>query len=801
MPLFAVVVLLSAILTPFASAQTASVVGAFVDRSSRAPLAAVEVVLLRAADSTVVAHAASGADGRVRIDSVAFGRYRLRASLLGYVTHTRSNVILGADAPLFDLGTQALEVSPIGIKGVETSTARATAIVGSDRNIYLTKDLPGATTGTATDVLRAVPELDVDIDDRVSLRGSSSVTIQLNGRTSPLKGDALAAFLRQFQASRIERIEVIANPSAKFDPEGMAGIVNIVTKEPLELGWSGSVHGSVGNKGGGPSTRVAWQKGKWTVAGGVSGFWNRFESRYDDLRQNLMARPPGSHHQVSETGHRNGWFMFDQSLDYAFDKKSTLYFTSTGNHGSNSSDGLADYVLADSTMAVTSHYDQATDGSSLWRSATGTLGFSHVVEKSRNEWSIELRQSSSPNERTHDVIRRYYVPVESEGQVSVLEGNDAPRERSLQIDDTYPLGKKGKLEVGYRGEQRRSSSSSRLAILSGGSGGGTSDYRLRETFQSGYLTAGSTFGRLSIQAGLRAEAANTTFESLTRAERYDNDYRSAFPSTNLAWDFGQGKTMRLTYSKRIERPMAWYLNPDVPSIDPLNRTAGNPDLKPKYTHSYSLEGTWTGSRGMVRLSPFYRETVDNWDQYKSVDSAGVATTTWLNASSVRFLGGSLVASLRQTGRVGGTMNLSVYREHHDASNLSSQARSDATNWSLDGNATFKATSVVDLQCWLRYRPAQTLAQGRLSASLFSNLGARLKLGEKAWASLFVSDPFNVWKYTYSMRDVAYVQNSTNRGSMRRIGLSMGWSWGKPPEQKQRRQTDTAPSQEQPVEVR
>jgi hypothetical protein len=780
--------------------HSGSIVGSFVEKGARTPLAAIEVVVRRAADSTVVAHTATGADGSFRLDSLRFDRYLLRASLLGHEPWLRSDATLTADAPDLDLGTQALAVSPIGIPGVAVSTERATAVVAADRNIYLTKDMPVATTGTTIDLLRAVPELDVDIDGNVSLRGSSGVTIQFNGQTSPLKGDALTTFLRQYAASRVERVEVIANPSAKFDPEGTGGIINIVTKEALDLGLSGSVYLALGDRGSGPGARIAWQKGRMTLYGGASGYWSRLEYRYDDRRENLLARPPSSYRLTSASQYRSGFGGADGSFDYAFDKRSTLYGTITGYLNSSLSNGLTGYVLSDSALAVTSSYDRTSDGDSDWRSGSATLGFRHVVEQSRNEWTVEFRQSETASSSTTGAIQHFLVPVDSTGQVSLLDGDDGSRERSLQIDDTHPLGAKGKLEIGYRGAERRNNSSSLLSVLAGAPGGGVSDYVHREVFHSGYLTAGSTFGRLSLQAGVRAEAVNTTFDVIPRATRYDNDYRSVFPNANVAWDFGKGRTMRWTYSKRIERPAAGYLNPCVPSIDPLNHSAGNPYLQPKYTHSFSFEASWTGSRGMVRLSPFYRETVDNWDQFKRVDSLGAATTTWLNASSIRFLGGSLMASLRQTGRLGGTVNLSVYREEHDASNLSQHARRDATNWSVNGNATFKATQALDLQGWVRYSAAQTLAQGRISAMLYSSLGARLKLGERAWASLSVSDPFNLWKYTYVMSDASYAQTSTNRGTMRRAGLSLGWSWGKPPEQKPRRQTDEQPQQEQPVQV-
>lgn len=776
-----------------AAAHAASVTGTFVEKGTRTPLAGVEVVLRAATDSSVAAHSTTGSDGRVQLDSLRYGRYLLRASLLGHASWLRSDIVLSESAPVADLGTQELAISAIAIKGVETATARSSAIVGSDRNIYLAKDIPA---GTATELLRAVPELEVDINDRISLRGSSSVTVQLNGRTSPLTGDALASFLRQYPASRIERVEVIANPSAKFDPEGMAGIVNIVTKEQLDLGLSGSTYLAFGDKGGGPGARVAWQKGRLTLYGGLSGYWNHSSFRNEDARDNLLAQPPSSYRYASDTRNRSGFGNSDGSFDFAFDKRSTLYATLNGYLSDYRSDALNQTSFAEEQQGVTSRYDRRSASHTDWRSGSATLGFQHVVEKSRNEWTVELRHNESPNRNSTAAVQQLFIPVEATGQVSSYDADGQSRDRSAQVDDTWPLGKKGKLETGYRGAERRNANRNLLSVISGAPGGGLTDYVHRERFHSGYITVGTTVGKLSFQAGLRGEAASTTFDVRTRGVRYDNDYRSVFPSANVAWDFGKGRTVRLTYSKRIERPSPGFLNPDIPTLDTLNRTVGNPFLAPKYTHSWSLEASWAGSRGLLRLSPFYRETIRNWDLFKTVDARGVAITTWLNASSIRFVGTSLVASLRQTGRLGGTLNLSVYREMHDASNLTQSARRDATVWSVNGNATCRLTKALDLQSFARYNPAQTLAQGRISGVLFSNIGGRWKFNDRTWASLYVSDPFRLWKYEFITSDASYTQRSTNRGTIRGVSLSFGWSWGKPPETKQRRQSDDPPPQDQ-----
>lgn len=782
--------------------RAASLTGSVVERGTRTPLLGVEVVLRAAADSAVVAHTSTGADGRFVLEGVPAGRYLFRASLLGHVPLVRSDVELADAAARVDLGSVELVVSPIALPGVETKTGRATAIVQSDRNVYLSRDLPAAAAGTATDLLRAVPELDVDINDNVSLRGSSSVTIQVNGRPSPLRGEALAAFLRQFPAQRIERVEVIANPSAKFDPEGMAGIVNIVTKEPIDLGLSGSMFLNLGDRMSGGGPRVAWQQGKLTLSGGFGLNWNRNEFRFEDQRTNLLASPPTDFTSIARFQNRGAFGNVDGAAEYAFDKRSTLYANGSGWASDFRNSNASHNGLTDGQGGMASQYDRTANGRYEYGQGNGTLGFMHVIEKARNEWTVELRTNHSGNQNRSDFRQTFFVPVDSLPIASVQAGRERTREWSGQVDATRPLGKLGKVEFGYRGLTRRVRGHSELGILSGAGSGGISDYVHAEDFQTGYVTLGSTFGRWSLQLGARGEIANTSFESVPRATVFDNDYRSLFPSVNTAWDFGKGRTVRATYSKRIERPAAWYLNPDVPAADPLNRWIGNPYLSPKYTHSYGLEASWSGSRGLLRLSPFLRETFRNWDQFRSADAAGALVTTWLNASAVRSWGASLMGSLRQTGRVGGTFNLSVYRERHDASNLTQREQQDVTLWSLSGNGTLKLTPTIDLQGWLRYNPAQTLAQGRIAGNLFMNLGARRKLGEKAWVSLTMNDPFRLWKYEFVTRDASYLQSNTQRGTMRRTALTLGWNWGKPPETRARRpSSEEAPSTEPPQPMR
>jgi hypothetical protein len=248
------------------------------------PIPGAAVVVHRAGDSTVVSRSVTGADGAFRVTGLAPGRYDVRIRHLGYSPHTVTGLSIAAGAPAVELGVIRLATAPIALEGLEVEADRGPAVLAADRTIYSTKDMPASAGGKAIDVLRNVPELEVDIEGKVSLHGLQSVAIHINGRPAPMRGEALQNSLQQFPADRIERIEVIPNPSAKFDAEGMAGIVNIVLKDDVDLGLSGSLSANTGTRGSGGSARLAYQRGPLTFFGGGSFNVQNSDNRVSDRR-------------------------------------------------------------------------------------------------------------------------------------------------------------------------------------------------------------------------------------------------------------------------------------------------------------------------------------------------------------------------------------------------------------------------------------------------------------------------------------------------------------------------------------
>jgi hypothetical protein len=268
---------------------------------------------------------------------------------------------------------------------------------------------------------------------------------------------------------------------------------------------------------------------------------------------------------------------------------------------------------------------------------------------------------------------------------------------------------------------------------------------------------------------------------------FDRSYNTLFPSLNVAYTAAPGRTVRFLYSKRISRPSAFYLDPYTPTTDPLNRNIGNPDLRPAYTQSFSLDLSLTGGRGTLRVAPYFRRTTDMWERIRTVDTLGVATSRWENGLSAKAYGSNFTVALPPTGRLSGSTNFSIYRDIRDGTNISSAYRRSAWMWTLGGNIGMKIRPSLTAQMYAHYFPTQSILQGTASGYTFTSIALRQQLfGTRGSLSINISDPFNLYRYTSSTRDATYVQDSRSSFESRVVTLGFTFNFGKPPQQQSRR---------------
>jgi hypothetical protein len=786
---------------------TGGVVSGIVRTGERAPVPGAMIALRRPTDTLVVAGSTTDSTGAFRLQGVAPGSYRVEIRRLGFRMVTRSGVTITPSADHVDLGVIRLEPSAVALEGVAITAARPAVGVLPDRNVYSTRDVPVAAGGTAADVLRSVPELEVSVEGRVTT-GGAKPEIYINGRPAPMQGEALDRYLQQLPAEQIDRVEVIANPSARYAAEGQGGIVNIVMKRGTGLGVSGSVALNAGtrNQQGG-SGNINFEKGRLSLFGSASANFFGNRSRNSDLRQNLNAQPTTYIQQDARNRNSGGSGNLSLAAEVKMGPRGTFWADAGAGRNALGTEALTAYTHLDDLKHPTQRYDRVNETDIQGSFGSAAMGYRNVAEAGEDEWSVELRRNVNDDDYTSESARRSPDPdgvaLDLTPELTFAGEGQGQSDFSLEANLVRGWGESGRLEAGYRGSLHNSGDDSRMWADSAGDPGiedeALGDFRQRERIHAGFVTLDQQAGRFRVQLGVRGEQAEMRRALPLLGESFTSSYRDLFPTANISTKLGAAGQLRLSYSKRVDRPEGEILDPVTPTLDPLNRLLGNPYLMPRYTHSLSLTASRVGRMGSLQLSPFYRRTVDSWDQVRTVDEAGVSTVTWENLATVTSYGGSINASVTQLGAVGGFVSVRAYREVRDASNLRTDFSGSSTRFSVIGNFNVRASSALSLQGALTYLPARDLPQGRISSMVFSTLGARQQLwGRRGAITLSVVDPFELQHFTFTTRDGTHVQVGSSTLSARRASLGLSYSFGRPPQGDRRRRAPEEREQETQV---
>jgi outer membrane receptor protein involved in Fe transport len=787
------------------STGASGIISGVVQGAQGAPVPFASIALRRSADTVLAATTTTDSTGTFRITRVAPGNYRVEVRRIGFRMATRSGVTVTASATDVDLGVIRVEPTAAVLGGVAVRADRPAVAVLPDRNVYATRDIPVAAGGTATDVLRSIPDLEVSVEGRVTT-GGAKPRIHINGRPAPMQGEALERYLQQLPAERIDRVEVISNPSARYAADGQGGIVDIVMRRGTGLGVSGSVALNAGtrNQQGG-SGNVNFQKGRLSLFGSGSANFFGLRSRNSDVRQNLHVQPTTYIQQDSRRRDSGGMTSANLGAELQVGSGGTLWTELGIGRNTVDADAVTAYTHLDYLRTPTQRYDRVNESDLRGLFGSSAVGYRTADEERRNEWSVELRRNFNGGDNSNESARYRLnangAALDPNPEMTFAGDARDQSDLSLEANLSRGWGKSGQVEAGYRGSWRHTGSDFRMQIDAPVGAPGTpaeldelvGDFRNRETIHAAFVSASQRIGRFSLQAGVRGEQAAVGTSLPLENATFESRYRSVFPSANLSTEVGAGVQLRLSYSKRVERPDAWILNPSTPALDPLNLQVGNPYLRPEYTHSLSLAVSRVGRAGMLQLSPYYRRTVGSWDQVRTVDEAGVSTVTWQNLATITAYGGRASASVRQLGPVSGLVSVSAHREVRDASNLGEDLSGSATRYSASSTLSLRATSALSLQGSLNYMPARYVPQGRISPMVFSTVGGRLRLwGGRGSVNLSVIDPFELQRFTFTTRDRAHVQTGSSTFSARRATVSVSYSFGRPPERDRRtRSTEEA----------
>jgi len=771
------------------------ILGSVVDAED-SPLQTVAVTLRQAGDSALVTGVLTDAAGQFRFEQLPVGEYLLHVGRIGFLSRSSEVIALTLETPTVDLGSIRLSVAAVALDGVEALVDRPSVVVEADRTVYDVRQMPVAGAGAATDVLRSVPELEVDVDDNVRTRGNQPAAIHLNGRPLPIRGEQLTTFLRQLPGDRIDRIEVLPNPSARHDPEGMGGIVNIVLREDVEIGLSGSLNVTASSRGrqalGG---RFNVQRGRLTLFSGAGINRMQMDSESWSLRTNLVTNPVTLIEQASLGDNRSRGWNADWTAEWALREGMTLWSNAYLFHSGGGGSNWTSYGISDDAENVRERYDRDMDRDSDSGNYNLQGGFRKVMDPRREEFSVDARFSTGGNDGLNRSSRLFHVmagqPVDLPTELTLNDLASGNGNLSIQADYFRPAFGDGRVDVGYRAWQRDQDNDNLLRIFETLTAPEPfeltrSGYEYTERFHSLYATLAVTRGRLRGQGGLRGEFSSTTFDSRVMEERFDRDYRSLFPSANVAFEMRPGRTLRVLYARRISRPPPFYLDPFVPSTDPLNVFLGNPELEPSHSRTWTLDLTVNGQRGTLRLAPYHTHSTDVWERIRTVDDEGVSTSRWENTATSSTVGTNVTLSLRPVGRLSGSTNFGVYRETRDGSNIRADLTGSATMWRIGGSLGIRLQESLTAQVMANRFPMQSVLQGRASAYTHMQVALRRQVFEnRGNISLMVSDPFNMNRFDSSVQDPTFTMLTRSNNPSRMISLGFTVNLGQTPQRQSR----------------
>jgi ferric enterobactin receptor len=762
--------------------------GRIVD-TANAPIPRASVSLRLKANGLTVAGALAGRDGTFRITGLRPGRFSIRVAYIGYAPVIQ-DVTLAPNTPILDLGVAKLAPMAATLSAVTVKEERAAVVAEPDRNAYRARDLaPGA--ANASELLEHVPSVQVDVDGKVSLRGNENVVVQINGRPTPMRGAQLAAYLKTLSANVVDRIEVIPNPSAKYDPEGMAGIINVALKSNVDLGLSGAVNAAVSDaERYNGSGNLGYQSGPWStfVSAGVvsdhrSAVGVNDRERYDAA--SALESVTGQDIRLAPQQHGQN---LNATVDYKLTPRDVLSNALIVSHRVSDEPSTTTQTLLSGSGSTLDQYVRPRDAEAKGLMLDYDVAFKRTLAPRTHELSGELRFNRSHDEDVNDE-RRLTGTGYTNGKV---ERNDAvTRQLTAQVDYLKSFRARTKLETGWKSTARRLDRDYAVTVDPAGVGRWapsplSNDLQFDEAVHAVYAVVSQGVRKWDLQAGLRGEYASRTFSLATR--RYPYDYASLFPSAVASYTLAPNTQLKSSYSRRIRRPGAQELNPFPNYFDADNVFLGNPDLRPEYTDAYELGLTKTGRKGMLQLAPFYRRTANviriDINTTDTLDTREVTSISYRNLAHSDSWGSDLTGQLRLSPRFTALTSVSLFKLVTDGGSTSALG-SDAIGWMGRINVTSELTKTLTLQAAYNYRAPMKIERGEFGAQQIANVALRRKVqGDRGAVLLRVADPFEMMRFRIRTGDGKVLQLTERNPQSRVAFVGYQYNFGRPPRVRQ-----------------
>jgi outer membrane receptor protein involved in Fe transport len=761
--------------------------GSVVDSVNQVPLEYATILLYSQATQEQVTGTVTNKEGRFTLERLRSGVYDLKVDFIGYESKSVTGIELTPGRSMTDIGRILLKSAVLESQGVEVSAEKPTFEYKIDKKVINVSQQPTVISGTAVDVLENVPSVTTDIEGNVQLRGSSNFTVLIDNRPTVLEANDA---LQQIPASTIENIEIITNPSAKFDPEGTAGLINIITKKNKKSGITGiaNVNLSLENRRNGADILLSHRTSKFNLFFGAD-YNKRSFPRNGESERWSVYNDSTYHINSNDTGTWGGkGFGMRGGIDYSMTDRDlwTLSFRAGGqDRGGDGTNQYDEWTVPGEGHTYYTGTDISTRKGDFY---SLNLDYKHDFQRKGHELLASVDISNRGGDEQSENEMRDNQDQITYAQRFIEKGPS--RQARLNLDYTLPLRENDKFEAGY--QSRLNSSADETERY---------DYNLenrqyeiqplyghhvdyQDNYHAIYSLYAAEISKLGIQGGLRAEYTDRNITLTDTRESYTIKRWDYFPTLHFSYSFTQGKQMMASYTRRIDRPRGWELEPFETWRDAYNVRRGNPALKPEYIDAYEMGFQTFWGKNLISIEGYYRITNNKIERVQSVYNADVALQTIENVGKDYTFGTEFMTNYDLNRWWNVNLMATVYHYAVEGQLFDRDFSRDSRNWNLRLNNTIKLTPETRLQITGMYNSPSVSSQGTREDFYLINLGLKQNFfGRSLSATVQIRDLLKTgkWESTTEGPDF-YSHNVSRRDPM--VALTLTYNINNYKEKKQ-----------------
>ncbi len=717
----------------------------------------VELVGLLPIPSAVVAVYPSGSqqplmtmptdeDGTFKITALRYGSYSLKISYIGFVPLVVNDIILTERENEKRVGTLKMTADQNNLNEVTIAAEKPLIQYAADMMTYNVESSILSEGSTASDILKNVPMVEVDLDGNASISGKRNTRIFIDGKPSDYMTSNIADLLSVLPSDAIEKIEVMTNPPAKYSGDG-EGIINIVMKKNFKIGLGGNAGISsslAGNTN--LNTNASYKSKTYSVNGGAAYKYNLRKNTNTNYRENFFADTTFYYNNLNDNREGSNGGNYRLNLDWDITKRQNLHAATNFNNNLNNSNSGAYNHYLDEGLIESSLRNQSTNGRRTGHTFVFDVDYDIQTDTTGGKLSagITYNNNSNANGRIQNTT---YLPADRSARLQNNNNGITNSGLSLKVDYDRPVFKKrDHIEFGMMYNFRNNDNDQLIQNFDFNTGqyvvneNLSNQFMYKEDILAGYATYNLRGKNWGIKGGLRAEITQVEFE-LSSGENYDIDpYLSLFPSVSINRNFRKRYNIGASYSVRVNLPRENSLNPQINNNDPLNINFGNPDLLPELTHQMDISFNAYGKRWSFIPRIAYSKRKAVIERYRSVDKTGVSETTFDNVGTNTQYSVFINGTYRPHKTISTNANLSFSQAtyHSDQnSGMNRKGKNIGGRIGMTMELPFKTAFEGNLNYYNNIS-----AQGRNKGSVTTWMGARkVFLQNKLNARISINDPF------------------------------------------------------------